>query len=58
MTELKLVAALIKSLILWIVLLIPRVVVYTLGVLEASFKILKETVKTFIKELKKSVLNQ
>lgn len=58
MTELKLVATLIKSLILWIVLLIPRVVVYILGALEASFKILKETVKTLTREIKKSVLNQ
>ena len=58
MTELKLVGMLIKSLILWIVLLVPRVLVYVLGALETSFKILKETIKTFIEELKRSVLNQ
>ena len=57
MTELKLVGMLIKSLILWIVLLAPRILVYTLGVLETSFKILKETIKTFIEEFKKAVLN-
>ena len=58
MTELKLVGMLIKSLILWIVLLVPRVLVYVLGALETSFKILKKTIKTFIEELKRSVLNQ
>ena len=58
MTEIKLVGMLIKSLILWIVLLAPRILVYTLGVLEASFRVLKETIKTFTEELKKAVLNQ
>ena len=58
MQELKLVGMLIKSLILWIVLLAPRTLVCLLRVLETSFKILKETIKTFIEELKRSVLNQ
>lgn len=58
MTELKLVGVLIKSLILWVVLLVPRVLMHTLGVLEISFKVLKETIKKFIEELKKAVLNQ
>ena len=57
MTELKLVGMLIKSLILWIVLLTPRILVYALGVLETSFRVLKETIKTFTEELKKAVLN-
>lgn len=58
MQELKLVGMLIKSLILWVVLLVPRTLVCVLRVLETSFKILKETIKTFIEELKRSVLNQ
>ena len=57
MTEIKLVGMLIKSLILWIVLLTPRILVYALGVLETSFRVLKETIKTFTEELKKAVLN-
>jgi hypothetical protein len=57
MTELKLVGMLIKSLILWIVLLTPRILVYALGVLETSFRVLKETIKTFTEELKNAVLN-
>lgn len=58
MTELKLVGVLIKSLILWVVLLVPRILMHTLEVLEISFKVLKETIKKFIEELKKAVLNQ
>ena len=58
MQELKLVGMLIKSLILWVVLLVPRTLVCVLRVLETSFKILNETIKTFIEELKRSVLNQ
>jgi hypothetical protein len=58
MTEFKLVGMLIKSLILWIALLVPRVLAFTLGVLEASFRILKDTVKKLIEELKIAVLNQ
>jgi hypothetical protein len=57
MTEIKLVGMLIKSLILWIVLLTPRILVYALGVLETSFRVLKETIKTFTEELKNAVLN-
>lgn len=58
MTEIKLVGMLIKSLILWIVLLAPRILVYTLGVLETFFGVMKKTIKTFTEELKNAVLNQ
>jgi hypothetical protein len=58
MTELKLIGTLLKSLILWIILLIPRILVFVLGAIEAIFRILKLTIKTFTEELKKSVLKK
>ena len=52
MQELKLVGVLVKSLLLWIVLFIPRVIAWVLGVLEAFFRILKETINKLTIDIK------
>jgi hypothetical protein len=56
MEELKLVKVLIVSLILQSVLLIPRLIVWTLGVLESIFRILGKTIKGFNESLKQEVI--
>tara|TARA_R110002074_G_scaffold221552_1_gene392205 strand:+ start:188 stop:364 length:177 start_codon:yes stop_codon:yes gene_type:complete len=58
MQELKLVGILLKSLLLWICLFIPRVIAWILGTLEAFFRILKETINKFIEVLKSEVLKK
>jgi hypothetical protein len=58
MTELKLVGVLLKSIVLWIVLLIPKVLSFTLGSLEALFRVLKETLNELTRGLKREVLKQ
>ena len=58
MTELKLVGVLLKSILLWIVLLTPRVLSFILGTLEAIFRVLKETLNELTRGLKREVLKQ
>jgi len=56
MEELKLVKVLLVSLVLQFVLLAPRLLSWSLGVVESTFRILKSIVDGFIRELKKEVL--
>jgi hypothetical protein len=56
MEEIKLVKVLFVSLILQLVLLTPRLLSWSLGVVESIFRILKSIVDGFIRELKKEVL--
>ena len=57
MTELKLVKTLLISLILYGVLIIPRVLSWILGVMGSIVKVLKSTIDTFTKSLKEEVIN-
>ncbi len=58
MEELKLVGVLIVSLMLQIVLVIPRILSWFLGTIESFFRILKNTVNSLIDSLKKEVLKK
>jgi len=56
MEEIKLVKVLMVSLVLQLVLTTPRLLSWSLGVVESIFRILKSIVDVLIRELKKEVL--
>jgi len=56
MEELKLVKVLIISLLLQIVLAVPRVISWILGTIESIFRVLRKTVEALTDGLKKEVL--
>tara|TARA_R110000744_G_scaffold321948_1_gene427989 strand:- start:1579 stop:1752 length:174 start_codon:yes stop_codon:yes gene_type:complete len=56
MEELKLVKVLIVSLILQVVLLVPRLLGWTLGVFESTFRVLRKTVQSLTASLKQEVI--
>ena len=56
MEEIKLVKVLMVSLVLQLVLTTPRLLSWSLGVVESIFRILKSIVGVLIRELKREVL--
>ena len=57
MKTIRTITILILSILLWIVLLNPRVVTYILGIAEGIIRIIKETFIYFIKQIESEVYN-
>tara|TARA_R100000541_G_scaffold35041_1_gene43462 strand:+ start:439 stop:612 length:174 start_codon:yes stop_codon:yes gene_type:complete len=56
MEEIKLVKVLLVSLLLQLLLITPRLLSWSLGIVESIFRILKSIVDVLVRELKREVL--